>query len=93
MTKKKYFFAAAGRGRRFILIHALSGGAEEAGDEGFGSQKKYFENIKDNWRDTAINAKVQQERQQEMDQLKNRYWREKYITVDILILRIAFITC
>lgn len=40
---------------------------------GFGLQRKHFENIKDNWRENEINNKVQLERQREMELLMNRF--------------------
>nr|XP_053651205.1 anillin-like isoform X3 [Cherax quadricarinatus] len=39
----------------------------------FESQRKVFENIKDNWRANEINSKIQTERQKEMDVLLNRF--------------------
>ncbi|KAK4309982.1 hypothetical protein Pmani_018448 [Petrolisthes manimaculis] len=39
----------------------------------FVSQKNVFENIKDNWRANELNAKIQGERQKEMELLMNRF--------------------
>lgn len=37
-----------------------------------------FENIKDNWRANEINAKIQTERQKEMDLLMNRFKKPQH---------------
>lgn len=42
------------------------------------SQKNIFENIKDNWRATEINTKIQTERQKEMDLLMNRFKKPQH---------------
>ncbi|XP_071548148.1 uncharacterized protein [Panulirus ornatus] len=43
----------------------------------FQSQRKLFENVKDNWRENEINSKVQTERQREIDLLLNRFKKPK----------------
>lgn len=47
----------------------------------FQSQRKLFENVKDNWRENEINSKVQTERQREIDLLLNRFKKPKQAIV------------
>ncbi|XP_042861086.1 anillin-like isoform X2 [Penaeus japonicus] len=48
----------------------------------FDSQRKHFENIKDNWRENEISNKVRLERQKEMDLLMNRFKKPARPQVD-----------